>query len=213
MTAPVGWTDEQAAGAALVYLTAYQALTQWGELPPSTVLVTGASGGVGVATVQLAAAMGHHVFGLSRHPDKRKRLIDLGATACFDPTESWLERLKSEHGKLKIDLAIDNVGGLGFSDVIASLGQGGRVSIVGRLAGPVPEFNTATLLFRRIKIGGVAVGDFTASESRTAWRSVARILDGARVRPVVDSVYPFEQLPAAFERLSAGPMGKVLLRV
>src|SRR5580658_3250519 len=48
---PAGWSDEQAGGAALVYLTAYQALTQWGDLPPSVVLITGASGGVGVATV------------------------------------------------------------------------------------------------------------------------------------------------------------------
>src|SRR2546427_4387432 len=60
---PDGWTEQEAAGATLVYLTAYQALTMWGPLPPSaTVLVTGASGGVGVATVQLAAAMGHAVL-------------------------------------------------------------------------------------------------------------------------------------------------------
>src|SRR5687767_13817920 len=58
---PPGWTDPEAAGATLVYLTAYQALTQWGDLPPSVVLVTGASGGVGVASTQLAAALGHTV--------------------------------------------------------------------------------------------------------------------------------------------------------
>ena len=68
---PAGWSEPEAAGATLVYLTAYQALTMWGPLPPSAVvLVTGASGGVGVAAVQLAAAMGYKVLG-SRATRKR----------------------------------------------------------------------------------------------------------------------------------------------
>ena len=76
---PSGWSDEQAGGAALVYLTAYQALSQWGELPPSVVLITGASGGVGVATTQLAAAAGHTVVALSRSEQKRNELKQIGA--------------------------------------------------------------------------------------------------------------------------------------
>src|SRR5260221_1651063 len=68
---PAGWSEEEAAGATLVYLTAYQALTTWGPLPSgSVVLVTGATGGVGVASVQLAAAMGHTVLALSRSSAK-----------------------------------------------------------------------------------------------------------------------------------------------
>src|SRR5580765_5086299 len=63
---PAGWSEQQCAAAALVYVTAYQALTQWGDLPSGVVLITGASGGVGVAGTQLAAAMGHTVIGLSR---------------------------------------------------------------------------------------------------------------------------------------------------
>src|SRR5438552_7627604 len=63
---PAGWTPEQSAGAPLVYLTAYQALTQWGDLANAIVLVTGASGGVGVASIQLAKGMGHRVIALSR---------------------------------------------------------------------------------------------------------------------------------------------------
>ncbi len=85
---PAGWSEPEAAGATLVYLTAYQALTMWGPLPPSAVvLVTGASGGVGVARVQLAAAMGYKVLGLSRNPEKSRRLEQLGATATFNPED------------------------------------------------------------------------------------------------------------------------------
>jgi NADPH2:quinone reductase len=87
------------------------------------------------------------------------------------------------------------------------------VSVVGRLAGPVPEFNTSTLLFRRIKIGGVAVGDYTPAESQVAWKAALEILNRAGARPLVDSVFRFEELIQAFAKLESGPMGKVLVRV
>jgi NADPH2:quinone reductase len=211
---PTGWTDEQAAGAALVYLTAYQALSQWGELKPSVVLVTGASGGVGVATVQLAVAAGHTVIALSRSSSKREKLKQLGAAFCFDPADAnWPAELKESLGNRRVDLAIDSIGGADFSQVIGVLGHGGKVSVVGRLAGPVPEFNTATLFFRRIKIGGVAVGNYTPAESQFAWKAVVEVLDRAAIRPLVDSVFAFEELVAAFAKLESGPMGKVLVRV
>ena len=210
---PGGWTDEQAGGAALVYLTAYQALTQWGELPPSVVLVTGASGGVGVATVQLAVAMGHTVIALSRSQSKQIKLKELGAAQCFDPTdEKWPQELRLFLGTRKVDLAIDNIGGPDFSRVISMLGHNGKVSVVGRLAGPVPEFNTSTLFFRRIKIGGVAVGDYTPPQSQAAWKALMEVMNRAGTKPLVDSVFPFEKLMDAFTRLEKGPMGKVLVR-
>ena len=211
---PAGWSDEEASGAALVYLTAFQALGQWGDLPASVVLVTGASGGVGVAAVQLAAAMGHTVLALSRSEEKRQKLMQIGAALCLDPADpQWPAAFRRFLGTQKVDLAIDNIGGDDFSKVIGVLGHGGKVSVVGRLAGPVPEFNTATLLFRRIKIGGVAVGDFTPAQSQTAWKSIVEILNRAEVRPLVDSVYPLEKLTDAFAKLERGPMGKVLVRV
>ncbi|HWQ92505.1 MAG TPA: zinc-binding dehydrogenase, partial [Clostridia bacterium] len=111
----------------------------------------------------------------------------------------------------RVDLAIDNIGGNLLPEVIDTLGDFGRVSLVGRLAGPVPNFNTATLFFRRLRLGGVAVGTYTNEEAHQAWQEVLRWL--GRVRPLVDSVLPFEQLPQAFERLARGPMGKVLVRV
>jgi NADPH2:quinone reductase len=77
----------------------------------------------------------------------------------------------------------------------------------------VPQFNTATLFFRRLKIGGVHVGAYSNAEARAAWAAVLELLARGGARPLVDSAFPFEQLPQAFERLARGPMGKVLLRV
>jgi NADPH2:quinone reductase len=212
---PAGWSEPEAAGATLVYLTAYQALTMWGPLPPSAVvLVTGASGGVGVAAVQLAAALGHKVLALSRRPEKSRRLEQLGATATFNPEDpKWREAVKSLLGMRRVDLAIDNIGGKLLPEVIDTLGEQGRVSVVGRLAGPVPSFNTATLFFRRLRLGGVAVGAWSNAESRAAWQQVVALLARTGARPQVDKVFPFDQLPQAFERLARGPMGKVLLAV
>ena len=211
---PNGWTLEQCGGASLVYLTAGQALTQWGPLPPSVVLVTGASGGVGVATVQLARAMGHTVIAFSRSAQKRTRLTELGAKIVVDPADTQWRKdvLKLLTGK-RVDLVVDNIGGSQFSELLDVMALWGKISVVGRLAGPVPQFNTASLFFRRLRIGGVAVGTYNAAEARSAWESVLKVLAANDDRPLIDSVFDFAQLPEAFERLARGPMGKVLLKV
>ena len=212
---PAGWSEPEAAGATLVYLTAYQALTMWGPLPPSAVvLVTGASGGVGVAAVQLAAAMGYKVVALSRSPEKSRRLEQLGAAVTFNPEDpQWGSALKSALEPRRVDLAIDNIGGTLLPQVISTLGELGRVSLVGRLAGPVPNFNTATLFFRRNRLGGVAASAYSHAESHAVWQEILKLLARAGARPQVDKIFPFDQLPQAFERLAQGPMGKVLVAV
>jgi NADPH2:quinone reductase len=212
---PDGWSEPEAAGATLVYLTAYQALTMWGPLPKEAViLVTGATGGVGVASVQLASAMGYTVVGLSRSAEKSKKLAELGANHTLNPEDlNWRTTLKERLGARRVDLAVDNIGGKLLPQVIDVLGEMGRVSLVGRLAGPVPEFNTATLFFRRIRMGGVAVGAYSASEGASAWKAVLELLARRNARPLVDSIFPFNELPKAFSRLAEGPMGKVILQV
>ncbi len=98
-------------------------------------------------------------------------------------------------------------------EVIELLGDKGKISLVGRLAGPVPEFNTATLFFRRIRMGGVALTAWNNAETRAAWAEVLRLLNLTKARPLVDCVLPFADLPKAFERLAEGPMGKVVVEV
>ena len=77
----------------------------------------------------------------------------------------------------------------------------------------MPEFNTSTLLFRRIRMGGVAVGDFTAQEAHAAWENIVGRLDAMRQRPQVDTIFPFEEVKMGFDLLAQGPMGKVLVQV
>jgi len=212
---PGGWSEEEAAGATLVYLTAYQALTAWGPLPSSgVVLVTGATGGVGIASLQLGLAMGQTVIGLSRSAEKGERLKQLGAKAVLNPEDPrWRQDLKTFLAPRRVDLAIDNIGGKLLSEVIETLGDLGKVSLVGRLAGPVPNFNTAALFFRRIRIGGIAVGAYTTAESQAAWQQILALLSRTGARPLVDRIFPFAELPQAFEYLARGPLGKVVIKM
>lgn len=216
---PAGWSLEEVAGAPLVFLTAWQALTQWTDPPTpppkgSVLLVTGASGGVGVASMMLGTSMGLMVVSLSRDGEKRAKLKALGADFVFDPEYPNLVKSVSDAiGPKKVDLAIDCVGGRLLPHVIALLDYGGKISIVGRSGGLVPEFNTATLLFRRIRMGGVSVGDYTASAAQAAWNEIVARLDTIGQRPLVDSILSFEEVKTGFARLSQGPMGKVLVRV
>lgn len=216
---PEGWTVEEMAGAPLAFLTAWQALTQWSDPPApapaaAVLLVTGASGGVGVASVLLAKSMGLTVAALSRSAEKGARLKELGADFVFDPQDTNLRKsVQAAIAPRKVDLVVDSVGGPVFNQVVAMLGYGGRISVVGRSGGPVPEFNTASLFFRRNRIGGVAVGDYTPETAQSAWKEIVGRLNAIGRRPVVDGVFTFEDVKPAFARLAQGPMGKVLVRV
>lgn len=216
---PDGWAPEELAGAPLVFLTAWQALTQWSDPPAppqeeSILLVTGASGGVGVASVLLGKSMRLTVVALSRSAEKRATLKNLGAEFAFDPTNPRLvQEVTAALKPRKVDLAVDTVGGPLLPHVVALLGYGGRISLVGRSGGTVPEFNTATLLFRRLRLGGVSVGDYDAPTAHTIWNEIVGRLRAMGRKPLVDRVVSFEHVQEGFVRLAQGPMGKVVVHV
>ncbi|HNV20466.1 MAG TPA: zinc-binding alcohol dehydrogenase family protein [Candidatus Hydrogenedentes bacterium] len=211
---PAGWKEEEGAAAPLVFLTAWQALVDAAALEPGqTVLVTGASGGVGTASVLLAKILGAKVVALSRSAEKRARLKTLGADIAVDAEIDGLEmRVKEALGGGRVDAVVENLAGPYLQASINLCRERGRIALVGLLAGTKAQMIVGTLLFKRVRVEGVAVGAYTPGEAQEAWRQIVTRLDAAGARPPIDIVFPLESVPEAFAHLERGPFGKVLVR-
>jgi NADPH2:quinone reductase len=215
---PEGWTDQEAAAGGLVQLTAWQALVTEGGLAPRSggaagknVLVSGASGGVGTAAVMQAKALGARVVALSRSQAKRQRLLEIGADFVFDGDDPELvAKVKAALGG-QVDVVVDNLGGPYMDAYIAMAGFRARICTVGMLAGVNVTFNIGKMIFKRIHICGIAVGSQTPAEARANFDALIGVLAQAGSRPLVDRVFPFEQVQEAFAHLERGPMGKVVV--
>lgn len=210
---PEGWNAAEAAAAPLVNLTAYQALFDEGQLTPAkTVLITGATGGVGTAALMQAKAIGARVIALSRSEAKRQELLKLGADFAVDSEDPELvEHVREYLGGGYVDVVVDNLAGPYLQKNIQMTGIKGRICIIGMLAGIKSEVSIGSFMFKRIHIVGIAVGNYTPEEAQTAWQNIVRIYDTAKLRPLIDKVYPMEQVQEAFAHLSSGPLGKVVV--
>ncbi len=212
---PAGWSWQEAGAASLVYLTAWKALTGPGPLTSEqVVLVTGASGGVGLAAVQLAAGQRATVVALSRSEAKRQRLRQQGANFAFAPDEEHLkEKIAEATGRKGVDVVVENVGGSMLTLAVHLLGVHGRIGVVGVLAGveaalPIPAF-----MFKRASLHGILVSDYSPDESQAAWRQIVDDLQRTGRKPVIDHVFPFDQVRAAFDHLRGDVFGKVVVEI
>lgn len=212
---PDGWTLEEAAAGPLTHLTAWRALVVCGHLVPGeTVLVTGASGGVGSAAVTLASALGARVVALSRNADRRAALMERGAAVVVDADAADLDKaLKSALGADRPALVVENLGGPWLDLAARFAAPGGRIMVVGLLAGLRAEITVGLLIHKNLKIEGLSVGYFTPEEARTAWSEVVCLLNRAGQRPAVGCLVGFEEVQAGFDRLSQGLLGKVVVRM
>ena len=214
---PEGWSDEEGDAGGLVQLTAWQALVTEGGLDPNgaegrNVLISGASGGVGTAAVIQARAMGARVIALSRSEEKRRVLESLGAHLTFDSeAPDLVDRVKEALGGSKVDVVVDNLAGPYMDRYIAMCGFRARICTVGMLAGVQVGFNIGKMIFKRIHICGIAVGSQTPAEARASFNKLVATLGKTGARPLVDRVFPFEQVQEAFAHLQRGPMGKVVI--
>lgn len=212
---PDGWSMGEGASGPLVYLTAWKALViQGGFKAGETVLITGASGGVGVAAVQLGKALGARVVALSRSEGHRERLKELGADFAVDSdAEDMVKQVKAALDGGGVDVIVENLGGPFIQSGISLLNLNGRIMVIGLLAGQKAEIIVGQLLFKQARIEGVHVGKFTPPEAREAWVQVVETMDKAGERPLIDSVFPLAEVQEAFAHLASGHLGKVLVDV
>lgn len=212
---PDDWTDAEAAAAPLVYQTAWKALVDIGGLQPGQpVVITGASGGVGLAAVHLARAYGATVVALSRSEDKQKKLIEAGAHFVFAPDDPELkEKIFAALNVKGVPLVVENVGGPMLTMAVHLLGVHGRVSVVGVLAGIESAIPIPALMFKRLSIHGVLVTDDSPEKSQKSWAQIVTLLGKSKARPIIDSQFPLEDAEAAFNKLGENVFGKVVVNI
>jgi NADPH:quinone reductase len=156
----------EAASLAVVYDTSWVALRSRARLMPGeTVLVLGAAGGVGHASVQLAKAMGARVLGGISRPEREKAARAAGADAIIDLSlpdlrDSLREQVYAETDGRGADVIIDPLGGKVFAAAIRALAWCGRLVVIGFAAGGIPTLRTNYLLLKNIEISGLQITDY-----------------------------------------------------
>lgn len=185
------------------YSTAENMLTRSSVAAGERILVTGASGGVGSATVQLAKARGAHVVAITS-PSKAATLREIGADETIGRNDDYVEVLGTD----SVDVVIDLVAGPQWSALPEVLRPGGRYAVAGAIGGPLVELDVRTLYLKDLSFFGC-----TVLEPEVFGNLIGLIEDG-KIRPLVAETYPLEQINHAqsvFE--SKGHIGKIVLTI
>ena len=218
--APARLTWEQAAAVPLVFVTVHEILHLGRLRAGETLLVAGASSGVGVGCIQAAQVVGARVIATSRSADKLAKLKAAGLDVGIEARGGqFAEKVLEATGGKGADLAVNLVGGGVFSELLRALANQGRMAIVGYVDGSKKsEIDLDAVHGKRLRIYGVSNQHLTAEERAAAMRGFARELlpafaDG-RIAPLIDRVFPFDELPAAKDYMeSDAQIGKIVVRL
>jgi NADPH:quinone reductase len=208
-----------AQGAALVmnYHTAYFALKLRGRLADGeTVLVHGAAGGVGTATLQVAKGLGARTIGVVSSEEKERVAREAGADEVVRSDGPWKDQAKELSGG-GVDVVIDPVGGDRFTDSLRSLREGGRVVVVGFTGGSIPEVRVNRLLLNNTEVIGAGWGAYVLGKpdvNREIGEGVLALAEQGFVAPIVGARYALEDAAEALRLIEGrGALGKVVLDV
>ena len=207
---PERLTYEEGAALPLNYLTAVAALDRRGHLQAGeSVLVHGAAGGVGTATVQVAKAMGARVIASVSTDAKAETARAAGADEAV-VGEDFRSQLDGP-----VDMVVDPVGGTErFKESLRSLATEGRVVVVGFTAGEIPELRVNRLLLRNVDVIGCSFNVLATTPNglSDAMARLSELVETGAVRPLIGSTYPLEQGSAALlEIAERRATGKVIL--
>jgi len=184
---PKWLTFHQAACINVSWASTYRLLfTRGNARPGERVLVQGAGGGVATAAAAMARAAGLYVIVASRFESKRRRALELGAHEAI-PTG---ERLREP-----VDLVVDTVGAATWKHSLRSVRPGGRIVTAGATTGSDVPLELPRIFYPQVSVVG------STSASRADTLRMLRFMEAARLRPVIDSVYPLARIREAFERM------------
>ena len=214
---PDSMDDVTAAGFAIAYGTAYGALCWAGRLQAGeTLVVHGAAGGVGLATVECGRALGARVIASARGADHLAVASEHGAAATIDTaSEDVRARIKALTGGRGADVIFDPIGGDVFEASLRSIAWGGRLLVIGFASGQIPRIPANLLLVKNASAVGFYWGSYRRHDParvRTAFETLLRWYGEGRISPLVSEVRPLAEAPQALERLLARKSsGKIVL--
>lgn len=211
----IGYPAAAALGAA--YGTAYTGLVEIGGLKAGQwVLVHGASGGVGLAAVELAKRLGAHVIATTGSPDKLARLRAASdADAVISATGRFREAVADLTGGKLCDLVYDPVGGDVFDESTRCVAFGGKLLVIGFAGGRIADISTNIPLIKGFSVVGVRAGEYARrfpERGRAIREAVATLAADGRLNPHIDRTVPLERWREAFEAMARREIvGKIVL--
>jgi D-arabinose 1-dehydrogenase-like Zn-dependent alcohol dehydrogenase len=175
--------------------------------PGETVVVTGAGGGLGVHTVQIARALGAKVFAITTSEEKEGRLRDLGAhEVIVAPDLDFGEIVLAMTEDMGAEVVVNTLGAIAFESCWTAMGQYGRMVLVGDIRGGEVSLSPAELLFKDASLIGVS------GVSRQQVRAVANMVAADLVRPIVSQTFSLEDASEAYALMrQKGSFGRLTL--
>lgn len=216
---PQGMDFTTAAAFSMIYGTSMHALTQRARLQPGeTLLVLGASGGVGLAAVEIGKALGARVIAAASSAEKLEVARNAGADELINYSETSLKdeikRLTNGNGA---DVIYDPVGGDLFDQAIRSIAWNGRLLVVGFASGRIPELPVNLTLLKGASVVGVFWGSFAQrqpQDNAANFKQLFAWFEEGKLKPLVSTVYPLERAGEAIDLLGGRrAVGKVVVLV
>ena len=201
---PDGLTDAEAAGFWIPHLTAWTGLVDRGGLAAGDWLaVLGAAGGSGIAAVQLGRALGARVVAVVSDDERAAFCRDLGAEAVINHRDgSVASALREVTGGTGVDLIYDPVGGDVAEEAAGAMARHGRLLAVGFASGRWPKFATHDLVTSNTSVVGVFAGGYSRPELDGIHARLGELIGDGRLRNAVTAEIPFDELPAALQRMA-----------
>src|SRR5580692_711635 len=213
---PKGLSAVEAAGLPETVFTVYANVFEGGALKAGeTLLVHGATSGIGVTAIQMGKAAGAKVIATSRGREKANQALALGADVSIDAASEDFEAIAREAGG--VDVVLDMVGGTYFAKNLAALNTGGRIVYIASLGGGVVELPIGAMMMKRATITGSTLRPRSADEKARLAGEVERVvwpwIEAGRFKPVIDHTFPLADAAKAHALMDRPHLGNVVLTV
>lgn len=217
---PAGFSMEQAAALPETFFTVWSNVFDRARLAEGeTLLVQGGTSGIGVAAIQMAAALGHRVFATAGSEEKARACEALGAERGINyRTEDFAAVVKAATGGKGVDVILDMVAGHYLPREIQCLADDGRLAIIALLGGAKAELDMGQLLRRRLTVTGSTLRPrpvaFKAAIVANLRARIWPLLESGKIKPVIFRTHPLEQAAEAHALMeSSQHIGKIMLKV